>query len=140
MVLKNFYIFSISFFLFVCSICIGQIIYDKYVNKGNIILVESDFFSKVDIKDVINENKSKNLFNNCKGFDCSFKVALFYSDLSIVILNKSKKEQDIKRYVGDLHMRSLKKWDALAEKDKSMLFFKHYYIKMYKKNLESITN
>jgi hypothetical protein len=128
----------------VCSAFLIQVVANKHFNKQpNIILVQSDLFkdvSYIKLEELIKDEKVKNLFFTKDKIDIDFKIALFYSDLSIVILNKSKKEKDVKRYVADIHMRSLKKWDALAKKDKSMLFFKHYYIKMYKKNLESKTN
>jgi len=141
---KKVLIVCTSIFLIICSVFLLQLVTEKHLNtQPNIILVQSNLFkdvSYIKLDELIKDEKVKNLFFTKDKIDIDFKIALFYSDLSIVILNKSKKEKDVKRYVGDLHLRSLKKWDNLVEKDKSMLFFKQYYLKMYKKNLESKTN
>jgi len=141
---KKVLIICTSIFLIVCSVFLAQEIAEKYFNpQPNIILVQSDLFkdvSYIKLEELIKDEKVKNLFFKKDKIDTDFKIALFYSDLSIVILNKSKKEEDVKRYVPTLHLRSLKKWDELVKKDKSMLFFKRYYLKMYKKNLKNTTN
>src|SRR5690348_5120420 len=102
--LNKFLIGSISLFLLVCTVFIGQIIVDKYyTERESIVLVQSDLFkdvSYIKLEELIKDETVKSLFYKEDKVDVDFKIALFYSDLSIVILNKSKKEPSLKKYVS----------------------------------------
>jgi len=102
-------------------------------------LVQSDLFkdvSYIKLEELIKDEAVKSLFYKEDKVDIDFKIALFYSDLSIVILNKSKKEPQLNKYVSSLYSKSLNKWDDLTKKDQSMLFFKNYYLKVYSENIK----
>lgn len=135
---------SIALFLAVSSLFIGQVIYDRYMEeKQDIVLVQSDLFkdvSYIKLEELVKDESVIPLFVKEDKFDLDFKIALFYSDLSIVILKKSRQQSGLTRYVPDLHKKSIDKWDHLIQKDRSMLFFKNYYVKVYKSNLETKTN
>lgn len=135
---------SSAIFLLVCSIFIGQVIYDRYFeNKQDIVLVQSDLFkdvSYINLEEIIKDDAVRPLFVREDKLDIGFKTALFYSDLSIVILKRSKEQKSLKKYVKDLYNKSQEKWDELILKDNSMLFFKNYYLKVYKDVLDSKTN
>jgi hypothetical protein len=133
--LKKLLLGAISLFLLICSVFIGQMVVDRYYTETqSIILVQSDLFKNVSyikLEDLIKDENIESLFVTEDKIDVGFKVALFYSDLSLKILNKSKQEPNLKRYVPEIYQKTLAKWDDLAVKDKSMLFFKNYYLKVY---------
>lgn len=133
---------AIIVFLIACSTLIVQTVINRYY-ADSIILVQSDLFkgvSYIKLEELIKDENVKSLFTREDKIDVDFKIALFYSDLSIVILNKSKAEPKLKKYVNSLYTKSVGKWDELTQKDKSMLFFKNYYIKVYAQNLKNNTN
>jgi len=148
MKMKNIFYASCILCLGLCSIYLLQIISNKYINykyetTQKIILVQSDLFSNVeyvDLEYLISDEKISTLFNNGDKFDTSFKIALFYSDLSIIILKRSRNEKPLRKYVSELMMKSIGKWDDLVAKDHSMLFFKNYYLKIYSETAKTITN
>ncbi len=135
---------SISLFLFICSLFVAQIIVDRYYEpKPEIVLVQSDLFkdvSYIKLDELIKDDAVLPLFITEDKYDLSFKIALFYSDLSIVILKKSKDQQNLNKYVDDLYRKSVNKWDDLIIKDKSMLFFKNYYLQSYRNAAFNQTN
>ena len=137
--LNKFFIGSVTLFLLVCSVFIGQVVVDRYyTDRDSVILVQSDLFkdvSYIKLEELIKDDTVRSLFQKEDKIDIDFKIALFYSDLSIVILNKSKSEANLKKYVSQLYAKSLNKWDDLTVKDKSMLFFKNYYLKVYNENI-----
>ena len=142
--INKFLLGSISLFLLVCSVLLIQVAVDRhYDTKQEIILVQSDLFkdvSYIKLEELIKDDSVRPLFQKEDKVDLDFKIALFYSDLSIVILKRSATEKPLKRYVADLLKKSVDKWDELIKKDNSMLFFKNYYLKMYNESLKSITN
>lgn len=117
---------------------------EKYLNvKPEIVLVQSDLFkdvSYIKLEELVKDDSVMSLFAKGDRCDIDFKIALFYSDLSIVILKKSRGQKALQKYVDDLYKKSLEKWDNLIKKDDSMLFFKNYYLNSYKTELESKTN
>lgn len=121
-----------------------QIVFEKYIQeKETIVLVQSDLFknvSYINLEDLVKDENVKNLFLKEDKIDCDFKIAIFYSDLSIVMFNKAKDEKNLSKYVNGLYEKSLQKWDDLAKKDRSMLFFKNYYLQTYAENAKIKTN
>lgn len=142
--LKRVFIISISLFLLVCSVFLAQTVFEKYIQeKETIVLVQSDLFkdvSYINLDELIKDEYVKNLFLKEDKIDIDFKIALFYSDLSIVMYNKARSEKNLSKYVGGLYGKSVQKWDDLIKKDKSMLFFKNYYLKTYSENVKFKTN
>lgn len=132
---------AISLFLLICSVFVGQVIVQRYYTETqSIILVQSDLFKNVSyikLDDLLKDENIESLFINEDNLDAGFKVALFYSDLSLKILNKSKQEPSLQKYVPQTYQKALVKWNDLVLKDKSMLFFKNYYLKIYSQTLKN---
>lgn len=138
--MKNvFYGFCILF-LGICSIYLSQIVFERYYqSKQEIILVQSDLFTNIEyvtLEALLSDKQIDGLFKTQDGIDTPFKIALFYSDLSLIFLKRSKKEKCINKYVDELFHKSNQKWDMLIKRDNSMQFFKNYYLKVYSETLK----
>ena len=96
---------SASLFLLLASVLLIQIAVERhYDDSQRIILVQSDLFkgvSYIKLEDIIKDDTVRALFEKEDKVDANFKIALFYSDLSIKILKNAKIE---KPQIGRAHV------------------------------------
>jgi len=135
---KKYRLIMLISFLILVLFLYFKINYHKYPQScGEIpISIENifSFNSEITIEDILNDKKAnKLLFSNVETYDKNFKIALFYSEFSLQVLEMSKQNKCLTKYNCLLYDKTIEKWNKLIKKDRETYYFKANYMEKYYK-------
>ena len=122
--------FIVCLILTFVFVIINKLQTETIVLRSDVLMEE---LAPLDIQEALDEDRVKSLLSpDYDNYDRDFKLALFYSQLSIRVLALSKEKKNLVSYNHYLYNKTIQKWDELIKDDKEILYFKTNFVKKYR--------